>query len=671
MGVVVGALAVLSGLLGAGLHAANAAAGRTSEPSYWLMGFAASVGYGAVCLLLHRADAGRMRLLLGCIGLVLGLSLLLMEWAFLDDGIWLRDWALWLGSWLWAPGYAAIAVLLPLVVPDGRVPGRRWHAALGLSALAVALTSATWALTPYDAQDYPEALGDARNPVGVEGMGWSFAWDLGAVVTVLALLAAFTALAVRWRRSRDVERQQLKWVALGYAVTLVLFALARAVPAGLVEVVAGVSMLPLPLAIGVAVLRYGLWDVDLVISRSLVYGLLSALVVGVYALTVWLLADPIGATTGAPVLATTVIALLALPARTWLQRRVNRLVHGAPEEPYAVLARLGDRLASATAPEDLAERVLPSVVEQVARSLRAQAVTLALRDGTVTSYGDGGAGEALTVPLLHAGERLGELTARRPAGFDDAAVAALDRLGTQTAVAAHTVLLARETQRAREEVVLAREEERRRLRRDLHDGVGPALAALALHAETARDLAEADPGAAARLLDQLVPRLNATVADVRALVHQLRPPMLDDLGLAGAVAELADRLGTEHTRVVLDELDVPALPAAVEVAAYRIVGEAVGNALRHSGAGTVHVELRQLGGMLALTVTDDGSGIPQRPQAPAEGGLGMTSMRDRAEELGGRLDVSSGPGGTTVLAHIPLAGAAAPVAAVQPEVAAR
>ena len=649
-------LAVLSGLLGAGLHAANAAADRTTEPSFWLMGFAASVGYGAVGLLLRSAGATRVRFLLAAIGLTQGLSLLLTEWAFLDPGIWLRDWALWLGSWLWAPGYAAIAVLLPLVVPDGRLPGHRWHAALWLGVLAVVLTSATWALTPYESQDFPEALGDAANPVGVDGMASSLVWDLAGVVALLAVVAAFAALSVRWRRSVDVERQQLKWVALGYLATLVLFALARAMPPELAGVVAGVSMLPLPVAIGVAVLRHGLWEVDLVISRSLVYGLLSAVVVAVYAATVWLLGDMLGATTGAPILATTLIALIALPARSWLQHQVNRLVHGDPEEPYAVLARLGDRLASATTPEELADRVLPSVVEQVARSLRARQVTLVLRDGSVTSYGSGGVGEELTIPLVHGGERLGELTVRRPAGFDDAAVAALDRLGAQAAVAAHTVLLARETQRAREAVVLAREEERRRLRRDLHDGVGPALAALALHAETARDLAAEDPDAATRLLDRLVPRLNATVADVRALVHELRPPMLDELGLAEAVSELADRLGTAATRVVVDEVRVPELPAAVEVAAYRIAGEAMGNAVRHAGARTVRVALQERDGMLVLTVGDDGSWIATEPRAAGDGGLGMTTMRDRAEELGGHLDISAGPEGTTVLARIPLAG---------------
>jgi signal transduction histidine kinase len=244
----------------------------------------------------------------------------------------------------------------------------------------------------------------------------------------------------------------------------------------------------------------------------------------------------------------------------------------------------------------------------------------------------------------------------RPAGFDERAVVALDRLAAQAAVAAHTVLLAGEARRAREAVVVAREEERRRLRRDLHDGVGPVLAALALHAETARDLAEEDPAAATRLLDRLVPRLNAAVADVRALVHELRPPMLDELGLATAVTTLADRLSTEETQVVVEDVRLPELPAAVEVAAYHIAGEAIGNAVRHAGAGTVRLSMSAGHGVLELVVVDDGHGIPPDHRT----GLGTSTMRDRAEELGGHLEVSSGPGGTTVVAALPLVTEPAP-----------
>jgi signal transduction histidine kinase len=651
MGVLLGWLAVVTGVAGAGLHAANEAEGRTSEPSFWLMGLGASLAYGLAAVLLRGADARRIQLLLGGIGLAQGLALLASEWGLLDEQIPLRSWAVWLGSWLWAPAYAAIAAVLPLVLPDGRLPSSRWRPAMWLAAAAVLVTSVTWALTPYDAQDFPEALEGSTNPVGVEGIGAAWVSALGGVL-VMAVLTALAALASRWRRAVDVERQQLKWVLAGYVATLVLLVLAQFLPVELAGFGVGLAMLPLPVAIAVAVLRFGLWDVDLVISRGLVYVALSACVVVLYVGSLWLVGDLLGTETGAPILAIAGLALASLPLRSWLQRHVNRLVHGDIDEPYAVLARIGDRLSAATTPEDLTDRVLPSVVEQVARSLRAKQASIELRDGLVTSHSSTAGAEprsTLTAPLEYAGERFGTLTVGRPSAFDAHAERALGRLAAQAAVAAHTVLLARETQRSREAVVLAREDERRRLRRDLHDGVGPSLAALALHVETARDLAEEDPSAARQLLDRLAPRLNAAVADVRAMVNELRPPMLDELGIVGAVRELGDRLSTGTTRVSVHAEEITGLPAAVEVAAYHIASEATANAVRHAGAHEVHVRLHVADGYLRLEVVDDGAGFP----ADASRGMGSSSMRERAEELGGLLQVESGAAGTRVTALLP------------------
>jgi|1186.fasta_scaffold05061_2 two-component system NarL family sensor kinase len=641
MGVVFGVLAVLAGLAGAGIHAVNAAAGRALGPSFWLMELAAAVAYGVTSMLLRSTGARRIQLVLGAIALTQGVAMLGSELGALTND----NWTTWLGAWLWAPGYVAIAVLLPVLLPDGRARSRP---ALILNATAVAVITVIWALTPYNSQDFPEALRGAINPVAVPAVGGPVISVLTGVLLLAAVIVGLASLIARWRRAADLERQQLKWVLVGYACTLVLFGVARLLPADVTGLVAGLAMLPLPIAIGIAVMRYGLWDVDVVISRALVYGGLSTVVIALYAVTVWLAGDRLGATTGAPILATTVVALAALPLRTWLQRHVNRLVHGDVEEPYAVLARLGTRLAAATTPDDLSERVLPSVVEQVARSLRAERATIVLRDGSVTTYG-AGAASGRTVELEYAGERFGELTVARSSEFDRHEIRALDELAAQAAVAAHTVLLAREAQRAREAVVVAREEERRRLRRDLHDGIGPSLAALALHVETARDITADDPAAAQQLLDRLVPRLNAAVADVRALVHELRPPMLDELGLAAAVRELGDRLstGTTKVRVVADE--IAGLPAAVEVAAYHIAGEATGNAVRHAGAATVAVSVCDAGEWVRIEVVDDGRGLPDRPRA----GVGTTSMRERAEELGGQLRINSGPLGTTVTALLP------------------
>lgn len=654
VGAVVGGLAVLTGVVGAVLHAVNASAGRTSEPSFWLMGLAAALAYGIVSVLLRLSEAAWLRHLLGGIGLLQGLALMFGEWGLLGSDVALRPWAVWLGSWLWAPAYVAVLTVLPLVLPAGSLPSRRWRPALWVALAAVGLTAAVWALTPYELQDFPDALAGSTNPVGVAAVAsppWSV---IGQVVLVAAVALAIASLVVRWRRAVDVERQQLKWVLLGVGATLLLLVLGRLAPVGAAGAVTALAMLPLPTAIGVAALRHGLWEVDVVISRSLVYVVLAAFVATGYLVVALVLGDLLGGSTTVQVLATTAIALLALPLHSWLRRGVNRLVHGAAEEPYAVLARLGDRLGAAASPDELADSVLPSVVEQVAHALRARKVVLALRDGSVTTHSAATAdvleGESdLEVTLEYAGEGLGTLSAWRPGGFSWNEQRVMGGLARQAAVAAHTVLLAREARRAREAVVLAREEERRRLRRDLHDGVGPSLAALALQVETARDLSTDDPSAATALLDRLVPHINATVADVRAVVHELRPPMLDELGLGAAVREVATSLSTPTTRVRSSAGDLGELPAAVEVAAFRIAGEAMANAVRHSGASEVEVLLSRVNGTLRIEVSDNGSGV--RAEAPQ--GVGTGSMSARAEELGGHLDISSGARGTHVTAVLP------------------
>jgi hypothetical protein len=215
---------------------------------------------------------------------------------------------------------------------------------------------------------------------------------------------------------------------------------------------------------------------------------------------------------------------------------------------------------------------------------------------------------------------------QRSGGLDASDRLVLARLAAQAAVAAHTVLLAHEVQRAREAVVVAREEERRRLRRDLHDDIGPALAALALQAEAALTLAPDNPDAAAALIARLVPRLNATVGDVRSLVHELRPPSLDELGLTTSVRELAARMSTPDVPVRANVVNLPEFAAAVDVAAYRIVSEAVTNAVRHARASRVDVRLSLEGSSLDIQVTDDGCGLPSEPVL----GLGVVVFRGRS-----------------------------------------
>ncbi|MFI0479170.1 sensor histidine kinase [Actinomadura sp. 9N215] len=276
----------------------------------------------------------------------------------------------------------------------------------------------------------------------------------------------------------------------------------------------------------------------------------------------------------------------------------------------------------------------------------------ALRGHNTEFAASGTAPESLhTVPLTYGGDRVGELViglraGERRLGGRDRAV--LELLAAPLAVAVHSVVLSEQVQRSRQALVTAREEERRRLRRDLHDGLGPVLTGVAFKADAAGNLLDSDPASARALIAEL--RAEA-IDDIRRLVHDLRPPALDDFGLAGAIRQRAAQLERPDLAVRVEADGLPALPAAVEAAAYRIAVEALTNAVRHSGAARVDVRIRA-DGRLCVEVADDGTG-PGREWRP---GVGIRSMRERAAELGGTCTAGPGPGGGRVTAALPLGG---------------
>jgi len=367
---------------------------------------------------------------------------------------------------------------------------------------------------------------------------------------------------------------------------------------------------------------------------------------------------------GIALLATGLIAVLFQPLRNRLQRAINRLMYGERDDPYRVLTRMGSRLEATLAPE----AVLPTIVETVALALKLPYAAIALKEEDTftpaTSFGTSREGEGLVrLPLVAQHELVGELVlAPRAPGeaFTPADQRLLEDLTRQIGVAVYAVRLTADLkrltvdlQRSRERLVTAREEERRRLRRDLHDGLGPQLASLTLKLETARNRLAHDP-LAQTLLSDLTTRTQATVADIRRLVYALRPPVLDELGLVSALGELT----LQHSDQVAMRLDAPAglpeLPAAVEVAVYRIAQEALTNVVRHAAARHCDLQLTldEPEGLLSLSIQDDGSGLP-----PSRGvGVGLVSMRERAEELGGTWSIEPvESGGTHVLARLPYA----------------
>jgi len=425
-----------------------------------------------------------------------------------------------------------------------------------------------------------------------------------------------------------------------------------------VEFVAVFSLLFIPVFTYIAIVRHHLYDINVVINRTLVYGALSACVVGIYVLAVVAL-GALFQTQGnlaVSLLATGLVAVLFQPLRSTLQRGVNRLMYGERDDPYAVISRLGRRLEATLAPDT----VLPTLVETIAQALKLPYVAILLKEGEgfrTTAASGSPRGEPETLPLVYHREELGRLalSPRAPGeGFSDADRDLLENLARQAEVAVHAVRLTTDLQHSRERLVATREEERRRLRRDLHDGLGAQLAGLNVQAGTLRRLIPTDPDAADEVVVELRDELRTAIADIRHLVYDLRPPALDDLGLVEALRRLAERYGSEggQLRVSVEAPeDLPDLPAAVEVAVYRITQEALTNVVRHARARTCLVRLA-VNGDVVLEIVDDGVGIPKERSA----GVGLSSMHERASELGGSCLVHSVPkGGSRVLARLPLA----------------
>jgi signal transduction histidine kinase len=504
----------------------------------------------------------------------------------------------------------------------------------------------------------------AENPPGWLGM-----------MVLVGGIAGIAAQIYRYRRVSDrPQRQQTKWVALGVSgalvITLVFAFLGPQLPTiggsdpqpsydltGTTGVT--LASLFIPLTLGLAMVRYRLWDIDIVINRTLVYGALTASLVGLYLAVVDGL-DALLRTRAhlpASLLATALVAVLFAPLRSRLQVAVNRLMYGERDDPYRVLTRVGERVGAALAPQ----AALQAIVETAAGALKAPYAAISLRQGdTLMPAAAHGAfdGVPVRLPLEYQGEAVGELLIA-PRGPRESYSAAdrqlLEDLARQIGAAAHAVRLTTDLQHSRERLVTAREEERRRLRRDLHDGLGPQLGALTLKIETIRNRFAHDRNLDAALVD-LTERTQAALSDIRRLVYGLRPPALDELGLLSAVRHAAapyDQRGVGGLTVTLELPEsLPALPAAVEVAAYRIVQEALANVARHSAACTCHLvlSLDDACSCLRLQIVDDGRGLPIHHHA----GVGIVSMRERAEELSGRCTVASLPaGGTVVTAELP------------------
>ena len=529
--------------------------------------------------------------------------------------------------------------------PDGRFVPRwtRWSALFFFVTYAVYVLDAFFEIT--------SPLGDL--------------WLVYVFIFVGSLALAGTAQIYRYRTQTDaVQRQQMKWVVFGFGAYIILLLPVSAGTLGGSSIWGPVIALLgqllaqwlIPLTIGFSILRYRLWDIDLLINRTLVYGVLTALVISVYVITVGTLGGFFRQEGNALIaaLATGLIALLFEPLRRRLQRGVNRLMYGEQDDPVALLRNLGTRLEEIATPET----TLVSFVETLAHSLKLPYVAIwsevsGISGEPLAVYGTATT-DSVNLPLSYQGEKVGQLQVglrRKGETFASREQQLLATVAQQLGTAVHALRLTADLQQSRERLVTAREEERLRIRRDLHDGLGPQLASLTLKLDAARNLLKQDAQKVEPLLVELREQAQAAVMDIRELVYGLRPPALDQLGLVSALQEYAAAHSHNGLYItVTAPQPVQNLAAAAEVALYRIASEAITNVVRHAGATHCQVHLT-LNNSLNLEVRDDGQGFSPGHKT----GVGLASMQERAAELGGIFVVDSQPGkGTVIRVQLPL-----------------
>ena len=554
------------------------------------------------------------------------------------------------GSWVFLFVWLAVIAYL---LPDGHTASRVWRRWVigGLIGVLLFLVGAAGDAEGFraDHEGADPPLPWLPGPVsGVLGM-------LGLIATYALLIGSVFAVRSRLRGAAGDERLQLLWLVWGATSLPVALALVwvgyvgfgdNAVVVDAAVLLAGTA---LPVTIGIAILRHRLFDIQLVLSRTLVYGVLVAAVVAVYALLL-LAAERLGGSDSvAGLLAVAIVAVAIHPAYEILRQGIERWVYGYRSDPAAAMRRLG---AEAEAADPL--RLVDSITWAIADALKVSHVWVEDPAGEpldTEPHSGLGARATLRVPLIHRGSRIGDLAVEVPPGrtLSSADRGLLEDLARQSAVTVRAAQLAAELQASRSRIVTAREEERRRLRRDLHDGLGPSLAAIVLKVRAAQGRSNAEERNA--ILEEVLDETKAAIAEVRRVVDDLRPPALDEVGLVAAIRQRAATLSTPTLTVEVDGPEqLPPLPAAVEVAAFRIVSEAMTNAARHSGATRCVADL-QLGDSLVVSVSDNGVGGAQ----PSPGGVGWFSMIERAAELGGSYTMTDrAQGGLLVRAALPL-----------------
>jgi signal transduction histidine kinase len=616
-----------------------------------------------------RATLGWLMLSMGFVVAVPFTSYAVYSLEVHDADLPLTALALALGGPSWVP-FIAISGYLLLLFPDGHLPTPRWRPFAWACGVAfAAITLLIW-FAPGDFEDvgYP----GIENPLGIEALG-PIVDRIGFVLVFVPLLivGGATALIVRLRRTRDgVERHQIRWLAYSAALIALLFSLAF-VPGlsgddgwgGFFQVVGPISFVLIPIAIGIAVLRYRLYDIDIVIKKTVVFAVLAAFAVVVYVAVV----VGVGALVGGrddpflTIAAAGVVALLFQPLRTRARRLADRVVYGERATPYEVLGAFGEQLAGTYAADD----VLPRIARVLAEGVGAARARVWLRVGDelrvvarwpagVDDDGDDG----FVTEVRHQGEELGALSVSMPANdpMDETKEELVRHLAGQAGLVLRNVRLTEELRArlddlraAQKRLVTAQDAERKRLERNIHDGAQQQLVALAVKLRLADGLVDRDPAKAHDALAQLQADTTRTLEDLRDLARGIYPPLLADEGLGPALEAQARRAAIPvEVDVALDRRYAPEVEAAV----YFSCLEALQNVAKYADATLVRVRVRHHGDALTFEVVDDGRGFDP---ARNGGGTGLQGIRDRLGALDGALDVLSAAGrGTTVRGRLPV-----------------
>jgi signal transduction histidine kinase len=562
-----------------------------------------------------------------------------------------------------------------------------------LGAVAIIGTVLVIVFTPGSLADsgYPKV----QNPLGIETLGPLLRFAIVPLIILLPLtiLASAFSMISRFRRSTGMERLQLKWLTTAAAAVAVVYLVAMIASinyawasnannpfwVAALQQGAVLSFALIPIAIGFAILRHRLYDIDVVINKTVVFGTLAAFITAVYVAIVVGIGALIGSgnkpNLGLSILATAIVAVAFQPVRERVQHFANRLVYGKRATPYEVLAEFSGKVAETYATED----VLPRMARTVAEGTGAAHAEVWLRSGTelrpAGSWPEGGAPDSRShiavdgqlpdfdgvdhaIAVRHQGELLGALTVTKPAGepLTPAEEGLLSDLASQAGLVLRNVglsseLLARldELKASRQRLVAAQDQERRRLERDLHDGAQQHLVALKTRLALAERLTERDPDKAEQLIANLEQDAGDALDTLRDLARGIYPPLLADQGLLVALQAQAEKA---PIAVEVHGEGIERYPQDIEAAIYFCCLEALQNVAKYANASRATVTLEEIDGELAFSVTDDGAGFD--PNATARGS-GTQNMSDRIEVLGGHLLLDSSPGqGTTVVGRIPL-----------------